>query len=149
METWHVNLGFEVEKPKNDDLPFDISEALEQYAAVMSASQDMLSGSVSLSLDSETTLCAVDFAQGIVSAEFEAADMEATVVSATVQTDQELERELAEPVCPKVLGFAEIAKLAGLSRQRIQQLSSTDSFPEPVIKTALGPRYTEFPVKNG
>lgn len=40
-----------------------------------------------------------------------------------------------------MVGYAEIAKAAGVSRQRIRQLAATAGFPAPVIKTAAGPLF--------
>lgn len=37
------------------------------------------------------------------------------------------------------MGTAEVAKLLGVSRQRVNQLSHRDDFPEPVARLAAGP----------
>ena len=37
------------------------------------------------------------------------------------------------------MGTAEIAKLLGVSRQRVSQLSHSEGFPEPVVRLAAGP----------
>ena len=39
----------------------------------------------------------------------------------------------------QLMGTAEIAKLLGVSRQRVSQLSHSDGFPEPVARLAAGP----------
>ena len=44
---------------------------------------------------------------------------------------------------PKLAGLAEIAGLAGVSRQRAAQLASHPDFPEPVQRLAMGPVWLE------
>ena len=38
-----------------------------------------------------------------------------------------------------LMGTTEIAKLLGVSRQRVGQLAQSESFPEPVARLAAGP----------
>ncbi len=38
-----------------------------------------------------------------------------------------------------LMGTSEVAALLGVSRQRVQQLSKTEQFPEPVARLAAGP----------
>lgn len=47
---------------------------------------------------------------------------------------------------PKLAGLAEIASLAGVSRQRASQLASHPDFPEPVDRLAMGPVWREADV---
>lgn len=54
-------------------------------------------------------------------------------------TEQARAKELAEPVIPPLVGYAEIAEIAGVSRQRARQLAEQPGFPVPVTKTAAGP----------
>jgi prophage regulatory protein len=46
-------------------------------------------------------------------------------------------------VFPKLAGLAEIAGLAGVSRQRAAQLAAHPDFPEPVQRLAMGPVWLE------
>ena len=47
---------------------------------------------------------------------------------------------------PKLAGLAEVASLAGVSRQRAGQLASHPDFPEPVDRLAMGPVWIEADV---
>lgn len=47
---------------------------------------------------------------------------------------------------PKLAGLAEIAGLAGVSRQRAAQLAAHPGFPEPVDRLAMGPVWREADV---
>ena len=49
---------------------------------------------------------------------------------------------------PKLAGLAEIASLAGVSRQRAGQLANHPDFPEPVERLAMGPVWLEADVKK-
>lgn len=49
---------------------------------------------------------------------------------------------------PKLAGLAEIAGLAGVSRQRAGQLAAHPDFPEPVARLAMGPVWREADVKK-
>jgi len=47
---------------------------------------------------------------------------------------------------PKLAGLAEVASLAGVSRQRAGQLAAHPDFPEPVQRLAMGPVWREADV---
>lgn len=47
---------------------------------------------------------------------------------------------------PKLAGLAEIAGLAGVSRQRAAQLARHPDFPKPVDRLAMGPVWREADV---
>ena len=48
---------------------------------------------------------------------------------------------------PKLAGVAEVAALAGVSRQRADQLTRHPKFPEPVDTLAMGPVWRESDVR--
>ena len=137
MEIWYISIGFRTSRPFSEDLAFDMSQRLEDYAAVMSMARDRKSGSVALTIDAKEWSTALDLAHTAVIEVLEAADVEATLTSVGAQNQDEFHAELNEPVYPQVVGFAEIARIAGVSRQ----LAEKESFPHPVIKTSQGPLY--------
>jgi hypothetical protein len=47
---------------------------------------------------------------------------------------------------PKLAGLAEIAGLAGVSRQRASQIAAHPDFPKPVDRLAMGPVWRESDV---
>ncbi len=49
---------------------------------------------------------------------------------------------------PKLAGLAEIAGLAGVSRQRAAQLAARPDFPAPVARLAMGPVWRESDVQK-
>ena len=55
-------------------------------------------------------------------------------------TDERLGRDLEEPIeQDPYLGVTEVARLLGVSRQRVSELRSRPGFPEPVAELASGP----------
>lgn len=48
---------------------------------------------------------------------------------------------------PKLAGVAEVAALAGVSRQRADQLTKHPKFPKPVDTLAMGPVWREADVR--
>jgi len=46
---------------------------------------------------------------------------------------------LVTPVIPDLVSYAEIAEIAGVSRQRARQFADIEGFPKPVVETAAGP----------
>lgn len=148
METWHINVGFKAKEPFTEDLPFDISECLESLAAVMSVSRDLDSGSIALTVDADTFTEALDTAREAVFTTLQAENVDPIVTSVMVQSDEEFEMELNEPVYPQVVSYAEIAKMAGVSRQRVRQLAEKATFPHPVIETGQGPLYSLHAVNH-
>jgi len=55
-------------------------------------------------------------------------------------TDERLQRELERPIeQDPYLGVTEVARLLGVSRQRVSELRGRPGFPEPVAELASGP----------
>jgi hypothetical protein len=48
-------------------------------------------------------------------------------------------RRTEQPTVPPLVGFAEIAEMAGVSRQRAWQLADLTGFPPAVVETQSGP----------
>lgn len=55
----------------------------------------------------------------------------------------EFERGLDRPTYPPLVGIAEIAAMAGVSRQRASKLAQSPSFPKPHATLASGPVWFE------
>lgn len=66
-------------------------------------------------------------------------------IQATYLNMQRAALEAAEPhltgqrQIPELVGYAEIATMAGVSRQRARELSGKPGFPPPAVVTASGP----------
>jgi hypothetical protein len=51
----------------------------------------------------------------------------------------EYDRRSAQPSLPELVGYAEVADMAGVSRQRARQLARLPGFPAAVVETRSGP----------
>jgi hypothetical protein len=61
-----------------------------------------------------------------------------TYLGVSVISLDELEREIERPTIPELVGAAEIGEMAGVSRQRADQWTSSSDFPPPAVKTKTG-----------
>lgn len=149
MNSWHATVGFTTSTPFSEDAPFDVAETLAEHGAVMSVARDFSGGDVLLTVDAETVLAAANRAVGLVHDALDSAGIDhAPLVAIQVQDEEAFDRELATPAFPEVVGYAEIADMAGVSRQRARQFADKDDFPKPVIKTAQGPLMSKAAVAS-
>ncbi|GAA4106039.1 helix-turn-helix transcriptional regulator [Enteractinococcus coprophilus] len=148
MNTWHVNVGFNASASFAEDAVFDIGAELEHLAAVLSVTQDLNAGTVALTIDAESWTEALEEARIAVEGTLQSHEIDASVTTITIQSEQAFQDELHEPVYPQVVGYAEIAKMAGVSRQRVRQLAEKKNFPRAVIRTAQGPLYSVHAVER-
>ena len=148
MTTWYANVIFRSLGPIDDDVTFEIMEALGNYGASMGRSADLSEGAVGLTVKAGTLRDAAELAGGLVrdATKLLVGDIEVTGLE--VMTLDALETENAKPIFPEVVGYAEIADLAGVTRQRARQFASIEGFPAPVIETAQGPLMTKAAVES-
>ena len=148
MEPWHVSIGTKTSDPLDEELVFEISTRLEHLAAVLSVSQDFMASTIALTVDAETWEEALETAHTSAVETLQALHIATAINSVIVQSEEAFQEELREPVYPQVIGYAEIAKMAGVSRQRIRQLAEKEIFPRAVIRTAQGPLYSVHAVER-
>jgi hypothetical protein len=60
-------------------------------------------------------------------------------VAIELQSVGEQERQLAASNVPELLGVSEVAEALGVSKQRVAELSESESFPAPIIRLRAGP----------
>lgn len=146
--TWHIRVSFTVGKPFSEDAPFELTEALSEYAAVTSVSRDNDGGAVSLFIEAPTPLTAATNASQLVIDAAKSSIGKIDVTGLEVTSEEEFDTELDRPVFPEVVGYAEIAEIAGVSRQRARQFAELQGFPRPVIETAQGPLRSKSAVES-
>jgi hypothetical protein len=139
MISWQASVAFETGEPFTEDAAFDTIDALLTHGAAMSVERDLSGGSVTLSVEAATPLDAATEAAELVTSAAEPHLGEISVTGLEVLTEAAVDAELARPLFPEVVGYAEIADMAGVSRQRARQFASINGFPKPVIETAQGP----------
>lgn len=138
--TWHVEVVFATKMPFELELSSEMMEQLEKYAAVVSPERDGSGGRIAMTVDGESTIMdamktASDAVRKALTPLIGAVDIEGLEASA----QEVFEKRLSEPVFPEVVGYSEIAELAGVSRQRARQFTVTRGFPSPLITTGQGP----------
>ncbi|NHI16882.1 hypothetical protein [Microbacterium excoecariae] len=133
--TWHTSVAYRAPAPLDLDFVTEVAESLADHSAAATIDRDMQGGSFALFVDAETPTAAAERAVSLVSGRIDGA----TVVGIAVQSEDAFDAELAQPIYPEVVGYAEIAKLGGVSRQRARQWAANPSFPDPVIETEQGP----------
>lgn len=146
MKAWSARVQWARSTSVNHDNAFDLLEALADYAAAGSVARDGAAGSLQLSISAPTIDEAIDLAITVVRDALAQHVTGAEVTGIDVMNQQAFDEELAQPLYPEVVGYAEIAQMAGVSRQRARQFSQIPSFPSPVIVTAQGPLMSKVAV---
>ena len=119
---WQVSLDFKARL--DEDAAFDLMEALGRYGAS----------------DGETALAK---ARTLLEENMPGASV--TGLEAREWADAVARNR--EPLYPPVVGYAEIARMTGVTRQRAYAFPRIESFPKPVIETSQGPLYSEDAVR--
>ncbi len=139
MTTWHARVVWRAPSPTNDDTVFTIMDDLDEHAPLATVARDHTSGTVAITLDADTVEAAATEATRRVR-EVLAHRIDGSYIDGVeILSDTDLDTELARPLFPDVVGYAEIADMGGVSRQRARQWAQIPGFPPPVITTAQGP----------
>lgn len=147
MTEWHVSIGHALPAAITPDDTSDILDTLAAYGAALSVSRDFTKVTISLTVEAATPLDAATEAERATRQALTPFNPGETT-ELTVITADALDAELATPIFPEVVGYAEIAKLAGVTRQRAHRFPKTRGFPPPVIETAQGPLYNVHAVER-
>ena len=139
MTSWHVDVEFTTHKKFDTDTAFDMIENLAEWSGAVSIHPDSKGGLISIFVDGETIFDSTTTAADIVKTVAKPLWGNIDIIGLEVLTETAFNAALAAPVYPEVVSYAEIAELAGVSRQRARQFTVLRDFPSPVIKTAQGP----------
>lgn len=143
--TWQVSVDIRTPISANEDDIFDLMDRLGSYGASIAIDADGRGMGITLAIDASAIASALSKAIAAIREEGRIDGFD--VIGVSIRDWAEAERESASPTFPKVVGFAEIAKMAGVTRQRAHAFPKIESFPKPVIETAQGPLYSENAVK--
>lgn len=140
MDTWYIRTDWS----GITMTPARLFEVLEPLAAahsgVGSVRPDGSRFTVQLAVEADTSRAALDSAtEAVIGALSDAEAADVDLVGFEVLDSLAMERGLDTPVYPDVVGYAEIAEMAGVSRQRARAFRDSPGFPAPVIETAQGP----------
>lgn len=137
--TWHARLDWVNATPVDTDTAFELLDALTDHAPAGDLARDGKAGSVMIAVDADDFDDALNSALGAVREAIQTTLRTAQIIGIEVIDSDALDRENAQPIFPEVVGYAEIAEIAGVSRQRARAFKDAPGFPAPVIDTAQGP----------
>lgn len=143
--TWQVSVDIRTPMPVNEDDLFDIMDGLGEYGASTALDADSKGMSITLAMDADNTASALAKTVAAIRGKGRLDGFD--VVGVAVRDWNQAERDASSRTFPKVVGFAEIARMTGVSRQRAYAFPKIASFPKPVIETSQGPLYSEDAVR--
>lgn len=144
MTTYYADIDATLATPLTDDQVDGLLDTLISHGAALSHRDTRLG--VSMSIDAETIEDAWTAARDALASAL-TVDVE-RIESIQVQTERSHIAEIEQPLIPPLVGYAEIAEIAGVSRQRARQLDGSPGFPVPVVRTAAGPLRTRAAVES-
>lgn len=136
---WQARVSYAVPTPQTEEGAFDLIERLLEHAAIGGVARDLLSGTVTLTVDAPTPAEAASLACELVLAAAHDTIGPAELTGVEIKSEAAVEHELLQPLYPDVVGYSEIADMAGVSRQAARLWGSNPTFPPAVIETAQGP----------
>lgn len=138
VSTWYIDVEFTSLDLVPEDAEFDVLEAMSDYSAVMSISRDRLGGALSLAFEAtEAQEAAVSLGAVLQPVGRILGELRVTEIDVMDESTRNARAE--EATFPELVGYAEIADMADISRQRARQIASRADFPVPVVETAAGP----------
>ena len=120
----------------SDEQLADIAEALAGHHAALTTNSAGGRVSAQLTIQATTLRQAIDTALAAVRDAVHRADGRFSPVRVDVVDEATFRAELVEPAIPPLVGYAEIAEMAGVSRQRARELPNLPDFPPVVTETS-------------
>lgn len=143
---WQVTIDFHTDERLGDETLMDVMDEYNNHAASTSLSPDGKNGSLTMTVESTKPATALTMALNLLSESKTLTEYDVTGFE--VVNWENAQKRNRESLFPKVVGYAEIARMAGVSRQRAYCFPKIASFPKPVIETAQGALYSEDAVKS-
>lgn len=135
MPTWYTHTHLTLPAPLAEDSQLlDLTEHLTNFGVSASVTPDNLARiTISLAIQANDHLEATTQATTLQTTGPLAG---AQVTTLTVRTEQDMEEYLNAPSIPELVGLTDIAGMAGVSRQRVRDLSIKDpAFPPVAVNT--------------
>lgn len=140
MNTWHTTTTLPTTISEDD--AFDLLDTLTDRGAAIEFGKHTMT--VSMTGHGNTALAAAEDAATTLKAAIPGAE----ILGVDAQTYEQLDEELRRPLFPEVVGYAEIAEMAGVTRQGARKFVDYEEFPEPVIETKQGPLRSKAAVER-
>lgn len=128
---WQVSLDFKARL--DEDAAFDLMEALGRYGASVAVDPGHTGGGLTLAVDAPDGETALDKALTLLEKNMPGA----TVTGLEAREWADAVARNREPLYPPVVGYAEIARMTGVTRQRAYAFPRIESFPKPVCVCSI------------
>lgn len=140
MNTWHTTTT--VPTTLTEDDAFDLlGDLAGRGAAIEFGARTM---TVSMTAYGDDPIAAAEDAASTLRAAIPGTE----ILGVDAQTYEQLDEELRRPLFPEVVGYAEIAEMAGVTRQGARKYAADKDFPAPVIETKQGPLRSKAAVER-
>lgn len=121
MRTYYLDVDLDLDRALTEDEPDTLLDDLAHHGAALSTADTELGVSLAVEVG--------------------------TVRAASAFTEEERRHENSMTLIPDLVSYAEIAAIAGVSRQRARELAKNSDFPKPTVSTATGPLRTRSSVE--
>lgn len=143
MDTWFCDVSHRIDGTFDDERLDDALEAINDHGGILSVSDESERICAHYAFSANSALAAIEIASQIAKATEAACGH---VEGIDIRDERCADRELYEPDIPTLVGYAEIAAMAGVSRQRARQFAEIQGFPNVATATAGGPLFVKAAV---
>lgn len=141
MISWTARVEWAQPIPRTDDELVALVERLHPFGGAIGTEKPAAGPGLPETWSAVISVEAGTLRQAIAAAlqEVEQATGEKATAVEVLQSD-EFDRRAMQPSIPELVGYAEIAEMAGITRQRAREIAETRiGFPAAVVETASGP----------
>ena len=151
MATWAARVEFTLDHDLTGEEAIAITEALAEVdpAASVGVEREQGRASAQFFVTARTLRSATEQAVGRTVVALGLAGLAAEPVGVEVLDEATFAERLTRPTIPELVGYAEIAEIAGVSRQRVAQLADEhEDFPPVVLTAKPGPQRVKAAVEQ-
>lgn len=149
MTDWSVYVEAAGTRRVSDDAIDTFADLMVEHHGIVSNAPDGRGYGARLSVESPNPAAATALALDLFRAAADEADLpDMPIVRVEALTHDELDRELAQPAFPELVGVGEIAELLGVTRQRASEVQTRAGFPVPLARLKSGPVWTRASIST-
>ena len=136
--TWSARVDWPTPDPSDDTL-VTVAAAVDPYHGAVRYDAAAGALSIQITVDAPTLRQAVDAALAAARQAAQAAELRFAPTRIEVLPESVFHQEIHNPRIPDLVGYAEIATMAGVSRQRAREFPDLPDFPPAVAEPSTGP----------
>lgn len=142
MANWSIHIQAAVNDEPAEEVADQLMDTLTGYNPVVSGRRHPSALAATLDVEAVNLRTAIATGVRAFTDALRSAGVRGAVVDLVdAKSYEQLDRELAKPTIPELVGAAEIAAMVSdppITRQRVHQLMDRDDFPPPVAELAAG-----------